>query len=861
VVATTLLGGVQSGVDSNLIPTMLLKRIDIVTGGASAVYGSDALSGVINYVVDNNFNGVKVNAQGSMSTYHDDRAVNVGFAAGKSLFGGRGHIEVSAQEINDPGVPDRFSRAWGRQVWSQQGSVVGSTAGAGSVANPYALYGDSRFSVTTFGGLINSGALAGLQFKDNGLLSPFVHGAATGSSGAEVGGDGGYYTTYPAFGSQKQDLGFGRFDFDFSDATKFYVEIAAGSVLNLNTLANAEVRTKLVGFNNAYLGSIQGNYRTLLPASLQSGAAALGTPNAAGSFNFSRIFTPDQIPASVNGARGRQFLYLAGLDGSWGKYKWSLGYEHSNASLNNTNPYNISNTRLYAAMNAVTVTAANVGSSGLAIGSIACNAALTNPVYAGCVPLNLFGPSASNPAAYDYIRQYTWYQVNSSMDDYTASISGAPLNSWAGPVDMALSADWRRQTYGIDTNAQSTDTINCTGIQFNCSASISPYLGAVTNAFPDAKVTVSELAYEAQMPLLKDKFLARSLALNGAVRYTNYSTSGVVWTWKLGLTWALNDTLNVRATRSRDIRAPNLRDLYAPASCANISFTDIHTNNTAGTVSSCTQGNSALVPEKADTYTLGFVWTPHFIDGFSVSLDGYHINMADALNSVSVTQPASQQACELSGGASLICTLYIRPAGCTFSNISSACYPTRVNNVTLNTGSVLTYGIDAEINYSHPIAGHRFSARLLTDYQPTYTVDQGPAGILYAGGAADSLAGLLDTPNVKSMLQLNYQVVGNFTATLQERYRNALKQHASPVLFFAWGKLPPVWYTDVTLNYKMTPAVGDLNLFFNVRNLFNKQPDHYAASGANAQIGSLGGYLPGEDIIGRYYTAGLRYKF
>ena len=373
-------------------------------------------------------------------------------------------------------------------------------------------------------------------------------------------------------------------------------------------------------------------------------------------------------------------------------------------------------------------------------------------------------------------------------------------------------------------------------------------------------MTVKELAYEAQVPLLKDRFLARSMAMNGAVRYTNYSTSGVVWSWKLGLTWAMNDDLIVRATRSRDIRAPNLRDLFNPASCGNISFTDVHTNNTAGTVPSCTQGNPDLQPEQADTYTVGFVWTPHFIEGLSMSFDGYHIDVRDSLTSVSVTQPASQLACENSGGTSAICALYIRPAGCAFSNRSPSCYPTRVNNVTLNSGGILTYGIDSEISYSRAIAGRPFSARLLTTYQPTYTTDQGPAGVIYGGGTADSLAGLLNLPNVKSMLQLNYEVLPNFTATLQERYRNALKQHGSQVLFFTLGKMPPNWYTDINLDYKLTPGTGDMNIFFNVRNLFNKQPDHYAASGANAQIGSLGGYIPGDDIVGRYFTLGLRYK-
>ena len=843
--SSTVLGGIQTGVDSNLIPTMLMQRVDIVTGGASAVYGSDAVSGVINYITDNNFNGVKVNAQGSMSTYRDDKAYNVGIAAGTPVFGGRGHVEFSAQRIYDPGVPDRWSRQWGREVWSMQGSVVGSTAAAGSAANPYTLVKNSRLNVTNFGGVINSGALSGLQFATNGILSPFVRGAATGSSTVDSGGDGGYFNTYPAFGEQTQDLGLARFDFDITDTTKVYFEIVAGVSLNVTPLANAEIRTRQIGWNNAFLASVQQPYQATI--------AAQRTANPNGTFNYSRIFTADQFAAPLNSARGRQTMYLSGLEGTWGKYRWTLGYEHAVSGIRTTNPNNVSNVRLAAAMNAVV---------NPATGQPVCNAALANPsVYGSCVPLNVFGPTATNRAAYDYVRQYTWFEVGYGMDDVTASIAGSPFSSWAGPIDMALSGEWRRQSYEITTNANTTDPVVCTGIQFNCTAATSPYLGAVTSAFPKSSVSVKEIAIEAQLPLLKDVFLAKSLALNGAARYTNYSTSGVVWSWKAGLTWALNDAVNVRATRSRDIRAPNQNNLFAPGSCTNNTFTDIHTNNTTGTVLSCGSGNPDLTPEITDTWTLGVVWTPQFLPGFSMSLDGYHIDLIDALNGTSGTQPATQAACEASGGTSTVCAVYVRPAGCTFSNRSPTCFPTQVLNVTQNTGWIFTNGIDAEINYARPIGTHKFSTRLLVNYQPMLTYDLGAAGIYYLGGAADGIAGLLQTPNVKGILQVNYEVFPNFTATVQERYRNAMRQHGSPLLFFALGKQPPTFYTDLTLNYKLMPAGGAMDLFLNVRNLFNKQPDPWAASGANAQIGSLGGYVLGDDIIGRYFTAGLRYKF
>src|SRR5579872_4762665 len=166
----------NSGVDTNLIPSMLLKRVDIVTGGASAVYGSDAVTGVVNFAMDNNFNGLRARAGGGVSTYTDDATYNVGIAAGTSLFDGRGHVEASIEHFNDEGIPDRFARAWGRGVYSMQGAVPGSTAGAGTAANPWLLYANSRFSDRNFGGVINTGPLANLWFSQNGVLTPFDHG-------------------------------------------------------------------------------------------------------------------------------------------------------------------------------------------------------------------------------------------------------------------------------------------------------------------------------------------------------------------------------------------------------------------------------------------------------------------------------------------------------------------------------------------------------------------------------------------------------------------------------------------------------------------------------------------------------------
>ncbi len=841
-------GGITGGgVDTNLIPSMLLKRVDIVTGGVSAVYGSDALTGVVNFVMDNNFNGIKVIGQTGISNYNDDRTYSIGLAGGTSLFGGRGHIEGSYQNFNDPGLPDRFSRDWGKGVWSMQGAVPGSTAAAGTTANPYLLYRDVRFGTTNWSGVINTGPLAGLQFAQNGVLSTFNNGAPTGSGGVQIGGDGGHYTTSSAFAGQNMDQAFGRFDFDFTGTVHGYGEVIASEVRQWTNGTNTNLQPRAIGYNNAFLSTVQPQYQTIIAA--QRAANPLGT------FNYSRIFNQqDAFPAPRTETTVSSITFLTGLTGTWGKYKWELGLERANQKSRTFSPNNYSNPRLFAALNAV-VNPAN--------GQVVCNAALTNPIYAGCVPLNVFGPTSISRAAFDWIKNPSSNTTRNGMDDVTASIAGSPVSSWAGPIDMALSAEWRRQTYEVSSTVSPADPVSCTGIQFNCTGTTTPYQNA-TATFPEAEVKVTELAYEAQVPLLKDAFLAKSLAFNGAARYTNYSTSGTVWSWKAGLTWSINDALTMRGARSRDIRAPTLANLFAPLTVGvSVPFADIQVNVPAGvnnivTPTTRNQGNPNLLPELGNTTTIGLVWTPQSIQGFSASLDYYNIKITQGINNPSPFQVATLRACTDSNGTAPVCALYVRPLP--YSDHTAANLLTGINNFVVNTGGVSTYGVDTEIDWAHPIAGHNFSARVLLNYQPHLIYDLTPAPIVDVGGAADGVGQLAATPNIKGVLQLNYEVVNNLTATVQTRWRNAMKQNGNESLIFVVQKVAPTWYTDMNLNYKLQAGGGAMDLFLNVRNVFNKPPDPWASTGGTGQIGTFGGWLQGDDPMGRYYTLGVRYK-
>jgi iron complex outermembrane recepter protein len=207
-------------VDIDTIPQMLLKRVDVVTGGASAVYGSDAITGVVNFVTDTAFTGVKAEAQAGISKYGDDATYSFGIAAGTKLLDDRLHLMGSFNYRSDDGIFSKFDRPWGTELRTLQGD--------GSAAFPYFQVVGARQNNVTFGGRINNGVLINQQFTTGGVLIPFVNGTKTGQGGTippglpyEIGGDGGFYNGQLR-SSLKMKQGYGRLDFDITDALTFY---------------------------------------------------------------------------------------------------------------------------------------------------------------------------------------------------------------------------------------------------------------------------------------------------------------------------------------------------------------------------------------------------------------------------------------------------------------------------------------------------------------------------------------------------------------------------------------------------------------------------------------------------------------
>jgi outer membrane receptor protein involved in Fe transport len=819
-------------VDTNTLPQMLTQRVEVVTGGASAIYGSDAVGGVVNFILDTKFTGFKAVAQGGISTYGDAASSKVGFAVGAPVLGDKGHVLFSYQHSDQEGL-DQSQRSYSA---ANQGYT-----GAGTAANPYTLQSNLRLATTAFGGYITSGPLKGQQFVGSGTLAPFTPGVATGSPTLQVGGDGAYYYNMQMLKPLQTDQLFGRFDYDLGHGVSAYGQVSAGWSQTSFTSSSVVLNTTVYG-NNAYL-----------PASVQ---AAVG-PN--GSFGMSSLLQNLALAGQVK-QDTQDITAAAGLKGKFlnDAFTWDIYYAHGEGTTRSTSTNNINTSHLYAALDAVKAPD----------GSIVCRVSTTSSasLYPGCAPLDIFGVGNESAAALNYIFQDTSWQARNKMDDVAATVTGSPFNDWAGPVSFASNVEWRSLSLDQTTTADPGVPPTLTGLRPTWTSTASPFGKATTPTNPFLYGTVApqhgeesvwEVSLEALVPLLKDQPFAQSLDLDAAYRYTDYSVTGAAQTWKVGLSYQPVSDLRFRATQSHDIRAPNLYELFQAPTFGSVAITDPHTGVT-GTVTSEQVGNPNLQPEVADTTTAGVVYSPSWLPHFRISVDYYRIDISNVVATTTGLggSPTTALAnCETSGGTSSQCLAIVRPLP--FSNTTPANFPTLILTESINLSQQLNEGADVEASYSFDLADirqnlpGRADMRLIVNYSPKQIIITNP------GQPATNAAGNgIATGRATAMF--GYEL-GAFKASWQTTYSGPHHQGTGVLgQVFAGGNLPAVITHDLGLTYRFEMDGRKLQAFLNVNNVFNAAPQisPLAPTNAPGQTNAAVG-----DTRGRYFTTGVRFSF
>lgn len=593
-------------VDINTIPQDLVERVEVVTGGASAQYGSDAIGGVVNFIFNNRFKGVKLSGDQGITTYGDGHSYRATATAGFSLLGDRLHVLLNGEYYRQEPI-DSVKRSW-------------NDSGFFTVNNPAytATNGQPQFLVTanagpngfTAGGLVTAGALRGTYFLPGGTTGQLNYGAIGGPW--MVGGDwrttlDGIVGTQSLLAGEKRNSVFSRVSFDVTDNFSIFGQFSWNRYEAQSFFAQ-QPGTFTLQADNAYL-------QTVYPQ-----VAARMAANGLGSVSVGAWNTVLGVPGSDNsrdvyryvfGAKGRFSLF--GHDWSWSGY-----YQRGITEVRDSIVNNWLTSRLALATDAVVVTGANVGASGLAIGSIACRSTLTAPTN-GCVPVNRLGAAPLSAAARTYLTPSTPFRRQKFQQDVASvSLSGKLFDLPGGTAAMALGGEWRREQ--LSTTA------------------LDPLFGSgwgLGNYLPNrGRYDVKEGFVELDLPVLP------GVAINAAGRYTDYSTSGSVQTWKVGATYAPVPDLKLRGNYSRDIRAPSLQELFVSANAGAGSVTFPANAPTPGTIALVQPRipNPNLNPERAVTWTAGAVVTPRFVPGLALSFDYYDIKIRDAIGSVSAQQ-------------------------------------------------------------------------------------------------------------------------------------------------------------------------------------------------------------------------------
>ncbi|MDP3676815.1 MAG: TonB-dependent receptor [Novosphingobium sp.] len=818
-------------VDTNVIPQMLVQRVEVVTGGASAVYGSDAVSGVVNFVLDKKFDGLKVEAQAGVSSRGDAFSWRGGAAFGTNFADDRGHFMASFEHFQQDGLDDKEQRKNGRAIFA--------IAGSGTTADPFRLITNARNSAIPFQG---ANLFSGRVFVAPGVLGNPVRGTPQGGALAS-GGDGFYGKGSSATADLETDQAFARADFDLSDNVNIYVQGLYAKAKTFNNFYPNLIFPTIVGADNAFLS----------PAAQAELAAGPFGPV----FLYSRVFDD---PAHLLGVRAESENWMgsAGLTGKLGAFDWNVHYQHSVSETKNTQVNNILMGNMLASLDAVD---RGLFAGGAANGQIVCRVTLTNPtVYPGCVPLNGFGASpASQAAALDYITGDNFNIPEFTMDTVSASVSGTAFENWAGPVRFAVSGEYRKLKLDVTSNTPSDVFADCTGIRFGCRTGETPVFRDTLITPINVSDTVKEAAVEVDFPLLSDSAVG-SLNLSGAARYTDYKTSGSVTTWKVGGDWQVLDGLRFRATRSRDIRAPSLFEGFQPQTGGASGYFDLLTNSsgTSGIVPTSQGGNPNLVPEKADTLTFGGIFRPSGVPGLSIAIDYYKIKLNNAISQIDGRLASIQAACNSSGGTNAFCDLYDRPFP--YTNTTAANFPTLVRLTTLNASSIKTWGIDGEINYNFNVGSEgRVSLRGLVGYQPQLTTILAPGIEPQRGAGAAATQSTGGVPKLRLTGFVGYSN-SDFAIDLQQRWRSSLEWDATRSLVFDIPDVPSVAYTDVT--FTAYPGQDkNKQIFLSIQNLFDKNPPPYLTAGTSGTPAFSFPATSGDDILGRYFTVGARIKF
>lgn len=850
----------SSAVDLNVIPTQFLERVEILTGGTSAVYGSDAVAGVVNMIYRKNFEGIELNGQAGISTHGDGKDWQLNGLYGKNFADGRGNVMIHAG-------------------YSKQGTVLkrdrSTEAGSSAIDSTSDDLSPNLRVAPFFSGYTPGGR----YFTDNtvfaydgtsGALRPcFFQNAAGSCNGVTVGPDGFNRSAFRYLAVPvERYLGAIRANYEVSPALNFFFE---GNYAR--TQASTEIEpfpmdtTDLYDNGQMPIESLVGGilYRNpYVPDAIFNDTSDTDGDGLRDVFITKRL---TDFGGRNSTAKRDTFRIAAGFNGEvfsgfkyevYGIYGQTVEHQRGNGQFNKLNFVN--------ALNSIRdVNDINGNNNRTEV--ICANAAAR---AAGCIPANIFGLGTLTPAV-GYLAAASTLDTKVTQTVFGANITGETfsLGLGADPISIAVGTEYRKET-----SDNIWDPLTEQGLNGG-------------NALPSTrgKFDLIEGYGEVLVPILADKPFFHRFTLRGAVRVSHYSTSGTTFSYNYGGEWSPVQDVKFRVMQARSVRAPNVSELFdAPQQDFPSGLIDPCTGVTAGTagvlgtncraapgvnaniaangafavsqadlqgITSFAGGNPGLKVEKGTSFTAGVVINPKSLglNNLTLTVDYFNISIADAIVDTPLQFILDQ--CYRQSNAALCNFVVRRPAVSGPNNAGSL---DEVNSGPSNSGGLKTSGIDAKLAWRGDFGDVK------TNVSVSYTHLFSGYTIPLPGSDRDEFANEIgaSTDRFSANLGLAYR---NLSLNLTGTYIGAadlddqltgVKPGTNP-----FHRVPAEFYLDAQIKYDLNDR---FELYFGADNILNNLPPYLADIGVGESAGQdtdTGTY----DALGRRFYGGVRIKF
>lgn len=822
----------SASVDVNTIPSAWIESVEVITGGASAVYGADAVTGVVNFKLKKNIEGLDVSLTRGWAGDNPYENEKLTLSYGTNFNDGKGNIAFSA-ELNGQDAFNSLDRESTRTSWAHVNNPNNDdpkndhdgvpdkiwVANAGwyddNPAGNFSLPGDGKFGENWY--IFNQDG----SVRQQNLGTQYEYGRC---SDCELLDLNVYSDLQPEFKRYNLNL---KANYDMTESLNIY-----GEAKYVNSQGDNRAQPAFFEYGRAFKIKRDNAY-------VDDSLAALMDSKGVDEISVHRFMTDVGRRFEENTRETTRFV--AGLTGEiFNEWELDTYAIYGKTELEQINHFNIIKDRVRQSVDAVK----------LEDGSIVCRdeAART----AGCIPTSIFGVGAVNPQAAEWFSATTTSNSKIQQTVVGGTLSNSALFDLpAGPVGVSVGMEYRKEQSDSVPDAFAAS-------------------GATTfNALQEThgKFNVKEAYAEFSVPLLADLPLIQDLSFDSAVRYAKYSTIGNATSWKLGLNWSINDELRARGTLSKALRAPSISELYGPQDQTFFNVTDpcneteiqnatrrencralgvpegFDSQADNASIEGKNGGNPELKPEDSRSYTYGLVYQPEFVPGLSLTLDYWSIDIKDAIDNVSASDILKKCVDSTTGIDNQFCSLVTRD--------SASSEITNILSITQNVARQTASGVDFELGYDFDALSGSFVTKLIGTYlesRKEYSFQTNPDEFEEQDGTIG-----------ESKWQANASIAytqGAWSASWKTRFlsradvynRQDYERNPDPSNVLHWGGY---FVTDITAGYKFDNGFA---VKVGIDNLFDRDLPVQHTSGTGAGSASY-------DNIGRFYYTTLSYSF